>query len=46
MTGPALENRSVGAEIGSACVVGARLSAAGGVTITGANLSQPLPPEL
>jgi alpha-ketoglutarate-dependent taurine dioxygenase len=46
MTGPVLDNRRVGAEIGSACVVGARLSAAGGVTITGVNLSQRLPPEL
>jgi alpha-ketoglutarate-dependent taurine dioxygenase len=46
MTGPVSENRSAGADIGSAGIVGGRLSPAGGVIITGANLSEPLLPEL
>jgi alpha-ketoglutarate-dependent taurine dioxygenase len=58
MTDPVSEGRSLGMATGptsylrigelrdTVCVVGARLSAAGGVTVAGADLSQPLSPEL
>ena len=48
-----LENRTPGSAISPTdnalamrCIVGGRLSAAGGVTIAGADLSEPLPPQL